>query len=94
MGSNDEDLTNNDYVLYTFDIRGLEKRRGLWTGTPHSLALTRRISYRKVTDFKIFVKRTPHDPGPKSVPEPMSVLGLVVSGGVATVLKRKIKGND
>jgi hypothetical protein len=29
--NNDEDLTNNDYVLYTFDIRGLEKRRcSLW----------------------------------------------------------------
>jgi hypothetical protein len=93
-GEFDEDLTNNDYVLYTFDIEDLKKPDGPMEWNSTQFGLNKNDKYRKVTDFKIFVKRIPHDPGPKSVPEPMSVLGLVVSGGVATVLKRKIKGND
>lgn len=88
-----KDLTDNDYVFYTFNIEDW-KHAGSpndWNAT--QFGLNKNGKYRKATDLKIFVKRTPRDPGPKSVPETMSVLGLVMSGGVAAVLKRQLKGN-
>jgi hypothetical protein len=93
-GEFDEDLTNNDYVLYTFDTEDWKNAGGPMDWNSTQFGLNKKDNYKKVTDFKIFVKRAPHDPGPKPVPEPMSVLGLVVSGGVATVLKRKLKDNS
>jgi hypothetical protein len=91
---NNQDLTDNDYVFYTFDIEDWENagQPGNWSTA--QFGRNNNNKFRRATDLKIFVKRTPHDPGPKSVPEPMSVLGLVMSGGIATVLKRKLKGNN
>jgi hypothetical protein len=89
----DKDLTNNDYVLYTFDVE--DWKEGVPTDwNSAQFGLKNNGDYKKITDLKIFVKRTPQAPVPKPVPEPMFVLGLVMSGGIATVLKRKLKGNN
>ncbi|WP_008308245.1 PEP-CTERM sorting domain-containing protein [Leptolyngbya sp. PCC 6406] len=42
-----------------------------------------------LSHFSVYVKRGPVDPGPKPVPEPAALLGLVAVGGAAASLKRK-----
>lgn len=82
-----EDLTDNDYVLYSFDLADFTHDWVDWNTT--QFGLNDRGNYKNATDLKIFVKRLPQEPGPKPVPEPMSVLGLVVFGGTVAMLKRK-----
>lgn len=79
---------SQDYVLYGYeDIANSFSGQVTWNWSTSDLT-NNGGNTPGLSHLKVFVKRLPKEK-PEAVPEPMSVLGLVVFGGTVATLKRK-----